>query len=290
MQDHLEIIKGLRIWGDRAIRVKKLSGGITNFNYLVQDGREKYVARFAQRQNTLLGLNRKREIYNTNIGFAVGAGPEVVRFFPARNLLIVKYIEGQVFSPAVARAPAHIRSIAKLIKKVHEGKKFQGTFNPFKTIRAYIATAQRHKSWLPDNIDELLAELAAVEKALGKLHTTYPCHLDLVIQNIVGTKKGVRLLDWEYAANSDYRFDLAMVSVMGRFTPAQDKALLAAYGIKNKEVFGQIERMKSVVCFREGAWGLLQLGISKIDFDYKSHAQKYLTLFQSYNRKANRKQ
>ena len=55
MENYVKIIKKLPLWDNRDILVKKLSGGITNFNYLIQDDRKKYVARFAPKLNVLLG-------------------------------------------------------------------------------------------------------------------------------------------------------------------------------------------------------------------------------------------
>ncbi|OGI46753.1 hypothetical protein A2121_00040 [Candidatus Nomurabacteria bacterium GWB1_40_6] len=284
MKNHLEIIKKLSLWNGKNIFVKKLSGGRTNFNYIIYDENKKYIARFAPKSNTLLGLNRKREIYNTKIVSSMGLGPKVVGFFPKYNLLVVEYIDGNVFSPQNSMRQTQIKLLAKLLKKLHSGPKFKGKFNPFKTIRKYISVVKRNKSWLPKDIDKLLDELHKIEKKIGLLYKTYPCHLDLVIENIISSKNKIKLLDWEYSSNSDYRFDLAMLSLCGNFSNNHDKLLLKEYSSNNRNLFKQIQMMKAVVLFREASWGLLQIAISPIKLNYKKYATHNLSLFRTHYR------
>src|SRR5205085_1810857 len=137
MKDHLKIINSLPLWNN-PIKIEELHGGITNFNYLVHDKNNKFVTRFASPSNNLLGLNREREINNMKIATSLGIGPKFIEFFPQYNLLIVEYIEGKVLTPATARNPEQIKQIATILKKLHNGPKFEGTFNPFRTIKEYI--------------------------------------------------------------------------------------------------------------------------------------------------------
>jgi len=287
MKYHLKIIKKLPLWSNSDILVKRLDGGITNYNYLIQDGDKKYVARFAPQSNILLGLNRKREIYNTKIASSLGIGPNVTHFFPEYNLLILEYMEGNIFSSEAINQPSTIKAMEQLLKRLHNGPKFRGEFNPFKTVRKYIRIVKEAHCWLPDEINKQLSELKKIEKELEPFYKTYPCHLDLMIENILENKDRISFLDWEYSSNSDYRFDLAMLSVKGKFTPQQDRLLLKAYDKNNKDLYSQIQRMKAVVYFREAAWGFLQLAISKIKFDYKKYAVDNLELFVSLTTREN---
>ena len=281
MKNHIKIINKLLLWNSANILIEKFNSGLTNFSYLVRDGNKKYVARFAPKSNLLLGLNRKKEIYNTKIAHSLKLGPDIVKFFPRYNLLIVEHIDGDTLSANAAREHTKIKLLARLLKTLHNGPKFKGEFNPFKTIRKDIALAKTYQSWLPDNIDTLLGELKKVEKTIGKFHKTYPCHLDLVMENIIYNKSILKLIDWEYSANSDYRFDLAMLSLKGNFSNQHDRLLLKEYD-GDSHMYEQIQIMKSVVCFREAAWSLAQLGISKIKFDYKKYAVDCLSLFMSF--------
>ena len=164
MRNHAAIVRALPLWRGREVRVKALHGGITNFNYLVEDDDGKYVARFSPRTNALLGLNRRREIFNTKIAASLELGPQIVRFFPRWNLLVVKYIEGKILSPAMAQKPKHIRSLAGLLRTLHRAPKFRGTFNPFRAIEHYIQNVKKKRSWMPADMYERMSELKTVEK------------------------------------------------------------------------------------------------------------------------------
>lgn len=277
MEDHVRIIKKkLPLWGNPA--VEQLHGGITNFNYLVTEGGDKHVARFAQSTSPLLGLDRRREVHNTRVASISGLGPKVVGFFPAQNCLVVEYVDGSVLTPDKARQPKNIKDMARVFRALHSGPKFKGKFDPFRTIPNYIATARARGAWVPINIDGSLSKLRRVQEAMRPLALSRPCHLDLMIENIVDTGGRLKLIDWEYSANSDPRFDLAMLSVKGNFTPRNDAALLKAYD-DPKITHADLAAMKAVVHFREGAWGLVQNAVSKIPFDYKKYAKANIGAF-----------
>lgn len=53
-----------------------------------------------------------------------------------------------------------------------------------------------------------------------------PLHMDVHVGNIIDTPKGLRLIDWEYAADGDIALELAAVWTE---TAAQKAALIAAY-------------------------------------------------------------
>ena len=105
--------------------------------------------------------------------------------------------------------------------------------------------------------------------------------------NVVRSGTTMKLLDWEYGANSDYRFDLAMLSAMGHYTQRHDRLLLREYGRRDQNLYRDLQAMKAVVFFREAAWALLQLSSSKIRFDYKKYAAANLAKFCRTARKLN---
>lgn len=278
-----DILRNLMLWKRRKIKIKVLEGGISNINFWVKDGAHEYVARFAPKNNILLGLDREREIFNTNVAAQSGIGPRPVVFYPEHSLLIVEFILGQIFFPEFCRRADSIEKVAAVFKKLHSGKKFQGNVDLLETIQQYLFIARKRNSWLPEDIDKQFSDLRKVCSQLDKNRRSSPCHLDIMMGNLVQTPhNGVKLLDWEYSANSDYRFDLAMLSVKGEFKESEDWDLVHAYaGFCDPSLYGQIRLMKAVVYFREAAWGLLQLAISKIEFDYKKYATDNLAGFQS---------
>lgn len=276
------ILRGLPVWKNRRIQIRRLKGGMTNFNFLVADRGKKFVARFAPETNVLLGLNRKKETFNIRALAKQNIAPKIVKFYSRSNLLIVSYIPGRILSPAACRDRKTITDIAYVLRDLHfSGKKFKGRFNPFDTVRNYIGIVRRRNSWLPENIQKQIRGLEQVEKQVGRFSANFPCHLDLMMENLVRTPEGIKILDWEYSANSDFRFDLAMLSAKGGFTKEDDVVFLQAYGLYDPRSFKEVQLMKAAIYFREAAWGLLQFAVSKIKFDYKKYALENLASFQS---------
>ncbi len=275
---HQEIIANLPLWKSKP-KIEPLHGGMTNINFLVQENKKKYVARFALASNTFLGLDRKREINNTKIAALENIGPKVIAFYPKHNLLILEYIPGTVGSPVSVKKSENILLLAKLLQQLHSGEKFRGELNIFDSIRSYLLEVQKRKSWVPADLAVLLSHLQQIEKQVQfKINT--PCHLDLMIENIVFNAEKVRLIDWEYSANSDPRFDIAMLSVKASFGKKEDILLLKSYGAP--QLYTEIQLMKALVFFREASWGLLQLAVSSIPYDYKKYAEEHLHLFREH--------
>ena len=275
------LILSLPLWKNP--KISKLQGGMTNINYLVEAGKKKYVARFALSSNKHLSLDREREIYNTKIAASEGIGPLVIAHYPEYNLLIVEYLPGKTLSLNSARKKENIDSIAKLLKKLHNGRKFKGENNIFSSIRFDIGKVKERNSWLPEDLQLLLKRLKLIESKV-KFQINAPCHLDLMMENIVTYKQSLKLLDWEYSANSDYLYDLAMLSVKAAFDKEQDHFLLECYG--KPKMYEQLKAMKKVVYFKEASWGLLQLAVSSIPIDYKRYAEENLQEFRLSSVKA----
>jgi thiamine kinase-like enzyme len=74
----------------------------------------------------------------------------------------------------------------------------------------------------------------------------------------------------------DRYFDLANLSVNHEFGPREDRLLLEAYlGEATEAPLEDLRQMKFMSDFREAMWGVLQSGISQLDFDFKAYAAKH---------------
>jgi len=106
----------------------------------------------------------------------------------------------------------------------------------------------------------------------------------MMIENIIRTPGGIRFLDWEYSAASDYRFDLAMLCMKAALNEKEEEIFLGAYGIKDYDKLQQIKRMKAVVALREAAWGVVQLATAKIPYNYRKYAEDHFIIFRKLTR------
>ena len=89
----------------------------------------------------------------------------------------------------------------------------------------------------------------------------------------------MRILDWEYAGMGDRYFDLGNFAVNNELDDADEERLLEAY-------FGEPPRraprpprcklMRIMSDFREAMWGVVQHGVSELDFDFAEYARQAL--------------
>jgi len=76
----------------------------------------------------------------------------------------------------------------------------------------------------------------------------------------------------------DRFFDLANLSVNHDFGIEEDRLLLAAYfGVKRPADLAALRLMRLMSDFREAMWGVLQSGISTLDFDFRKYADKHFS-------------
>ena len=116
----------------------------------------------------------------------------------------------------------------------------------------------------------MLDEISAVRP----FRATSFCHNDLLNGNFIFDGE-VRVVDWEYAGMGDPFFDLANLSVNHRFNVAADEALVAGYfGHADEPLLATLSLMKLVSEMRETMWGVVQLAVSTLDFDYAAYSRE----------------
>lgn len=258
----------------------ELRGGITNTNYKIRIGRKTYVARFAPKDTAILGVHKRHELENCAAAEKLGIGPKPIQFYPEHNLSLLEYVSGRVFNRRLVRKANSIKELAKLLKKIHTGPRFKNNVDLFKQARQYFATAKRLGARMPEDNKYLRSCIDTLEKKLSRQSWVKPSHMDLMIANVVRTRKVLKLIDWEYSANADCRFDLAFLSFKASYTRAQDILLLKSYGSRKFSI-QQLELMKCFVALHQVGWSLIQTKLANIDFDYKKFATMHLKRFRT---------
>jgi thiamine kinase-like enzyme len=268
-------------WHGRTdLKVSPLSGGITNHNYRVDVGGKSFVLRVGGANTELLGIDRRHERAANLAAAAAGLAPEILYFIEPEGHLLTRFIAGRPITPDEMRQPDTIREAAKILQRVHALPPIPGAFSPFRVVDEYrqLADARGVKHW-PDDYAWLLERRRAVETAFARDPAfPVPCHDDLVNGNFLREAETGRVvvLDWEYAGMGDSYFDLANLAAQHRFGDEQDQLLLAAYfGEVTPRRLARFKLMKCMSDFREAMWGMLQSGISALDFDFRGYAATY---------------
>ena len=272
-----EAIARVPMWQDASdIEISSLEGGITNRNYRVDVGDESFHLRLAGENTELLGIDREREYQSALAAGELGIAPEVVYFIRPEGYLVTRFIPGRPILPDELRQPENIRLVLEALRKLHAMPEIPGVFNVFQVVRDYSEIAKRYNVQFPKNFDWLTNQMNDAETALSTDPLTpAPCHNDLLNANFLLADK-LYLLDWEYAAMGDIFFDLANFSNNHELSAEEDRLLMDCYfGEVSPQHLAHLNVMKIMSDLREAMWGLVQVGISDLDFDFREYANKH---------------
>ncbi len=273
-----EAIKRVPQWvGVKGLSITPLGGGITNHNFRIDAGNESFVLRIPGTDTELLGINRNYEYAANQVAGKLGIAPEVYYFIEPEGYLVTRFINGRPLPVEEITRQENIQRVMNTIRKLHAAQAIPGRFDAFCVIKNYGLLAQRYKVAFPQDYDWLMSRMAEAEKALISIpQKLCPCHNDLLNANFL-TDGQLYILDWEYAGMGDRFFDLGNFSAHHCLSDEQDLWLLRSY-FKTDPVpatWAHLKLMKILSDLREASWGLVQIGISKLDFDYRAYAGQF---------------
>jgi thiamine kinase-like enzyme len=263
-----------RLWPGRSATILDLSGGITNRNYKVDVDGAAFVLRMGGQNTSLLGIDRATEHAASLRAAEIGVGPEVEAFIEPEGWLVTRFIEGRSVPPEEIRRPAGIRRVAAVLHKIHGAAAIPGRFDAHAVVDQYRIEALAHGVSVPPEFVAAHEVSERIRAARGP-QAAVPCHNDLLNANFLDDGE-IRIVDWEYAGMGDRFFDLANLSVNHEFGLDEDRMLVAAYfGEEKPGDLASLRLMRFMSDFREAMWGVLQSGISELDFDFKEYAAKH---------------
>jgi thiamine kinase-like enzyme len=264
-----------RVWPGRRPEIEPLGGGITNHNFKVVVDGEAYVLRIGGKDTELLGIERSVEHAASRGAAAAGVGPEVVRFLEPEGYLVTRFVEGRAVPPEEMRVPARIEQAAEAIRRIHQGDPIPGRFDSFRVVEVYRETAERRGVPIPEEYGWAREQADKIERAREGAEVL-PCHNDLLNANFILEGERLWIVDWEYAGMGDRFFDLANFSINHDFAEEENEALLEAYfGLVRAEDQRALRLMRFMSDFREAMWGIVQQGISELDFDFVAYATEH---------------
>ena len=253
-----------RIWPGRQAKLESLGGGITNRNFKVVVGGETFVLRVGGKDTELLGIDRSAEHAASRIAAELGLAPEVVAFVEPEGYLVTRYVDGEVGKFDVGRIGAALR-------RLHDGPAMPGRFDSFRVVETYRIIAGERGVGAPAAY-ERAKEVADKIERRRRGAPLRPCHNDLLNANFIDDGAKLWLVDWEYAGMGDPFFDLGNFAVNHELTEESEHALLAAYGSDDSDA---LVLMRFMSDFREAMWGVVQVAISELDFDFGAYAEEH---------------
>ena len=263
------------VWPGGRLELEPLGGGITNRNFKLVVGGEGFVLRIGGKDTELLGIDRAVEHGASLVAAAAGVGPEVVAFIEPEGYLVTRFVEGRPIPPEEMRRPENATRVAGTLRLIHDGPPIPGRFDSFRVVEVYARTAEEHGVQVPDVYGWARERAGEIEQA-RTAQPPRPCHNDLLNANFIDDGTSIRIVDWEYAGMGDVFFDLANFSINHEFGDAENDAFLEAYfGERRAEDVASLRLMRFMSDFREAMWGVVQQGISELDFDFVGYAEEH---------------
>jgi len=281
--DLMTRISALPIWSGE-ITATPLTGGITNVNYLVDDGARKCVVRIGD-DIPLHQVMRFNELAASRAAHAAGLSPEVV--YAQGDLTVLEYIESHTLTEKDVRAEAYLPRILELVKACHTDvpKHLRGpalVFWVFHVIRDYAATLLERGSPHSAVIPELVEIGNALEQAAGPFDMVFG-HNDLLCGNFLDDGTRLWLIDYDYAGFNSPLFDLGGLASNNGLSEAQETWMLETY-FEAPATEGLLRRYSAMKCaslLRETMWSMVSEITSDIDFDYGAYTAENLAQFRA---------
>jgi len=230
-----------------------------------------------------LGIDRKIEYECSLLASQIGIAPEPVAFLEPEGYIVARFISGKGIPAEEIGNEENVKRVLDSMKAYHALDTFPGSFSPFHVAEEYAKTASSFNVNLPNKMDWYLEKSREIETAMYREPLEpCPCHNDLLNGNFIDDGTRIRILDWEYAGMGDIFFDLGNFAVQHEFNDEQDGILLRVYfGEPTDSHRAHLKLMKVMSDLREAMWGMVQVGVSKLDFDYVGYAQEYFDRYEA---------
>ena len=201
--------------------------GFSNTNYTFILNKKNYLLR----QFKLQDRNRQEEFDIQTLAYQKGLAAKPYVLNLSEGYMICDFIEGD-HKEKLERDD--ISQVIHVLKKLHS-----------MTIKSQVI--------------DLKSEFTIKDKALSDAFKIIEnteneivlCHNDLNPKNCIFSKKGLKLIDWEFAGMNDKYFDLAAISVEFKFKLLDELYMLASYFQKegwSKEKFDAYKIVYSALC------------------------------------------
>lgn len=266
-------VRALACWSG-PVTPEPIPGGLSNANFLVEDGGRRFVVRVADDipEQQILRFN---EVACHRAAEAAGLAPALVHAEP--GILVSAHIPSRTLTSDDLRDPAMLARIVPLLRRAHEGVKrhLRGPvlgFSCFHAIRDYLHRLAADP--LSGDLD--LAEFAATanrcEALLGPQPVTV-AHNDMMPGNFLDDGARLWLIDWEYAGLSTPLFDLANLSSNNDIPDAEERLILALYygAPADAALWRQYRALHTACCLREALWSRVSERLARVDFDFAGY-------------------
>lgn len=271
-----EVLERARSWRGREVKASELSGGLTNTNYLVEAGDDRYVVRIPGSSTELLAVDRANERHNAAAAATTGVSPRILEVLEDLDVMVIEYIGGTTMSSERLRERGAIPRIADSLRRLHAGPRFLKAFDMFRLTEFYLGVCAEHDVRIPEEFGRHRDDVAAIERALAaRPLPTMPCHNDLLAENYIDDGTQLWIVDFEYSGNNDPTFELGDTAQECGFDVDLRARLCESYfGEATPALLARMDLQAVMADVGWTLWAAIQSRISTIDFDFWGWAEE----------------
>ena len=265
-----QVVERVTLWDGLDTDVSELSGGLTNTNYVVTAGDDRYVVRIPGRSTELLAVDRGNERHNAEAAATTGVAPRIVEYLEDWNVMVLEFIDGKTMSGDRLRAPGQARRVAESLRRLHAGPRFRDDFDMFRLTDRYLRVCDMRDVPIPVGFRDRLGQVAEIERAFDANPVpSVPCHNDLLAENYIDDGRQLWIVDFEYSGNNDPCFELGDTAQESEFDPDLRAQLCEAYFGEARD--DRLARMNLQALMADVGWTLwaaIQTRVSEIEYDF----------------------
>ena len=273
-------------WKGLDIRITQLSGGITNKLYRIQSQKGDCTVRIYG-DKTDLFINRDYEAQAIEEMSKIGVCSNIVKYLPEKGVTIVEFIDDSIVLTNDHFLDASLYpKIVEPILKIHtSGVNLERIFNPLVEVMKMSAILNQLNADYPEfDIAGTIQRLIKLSSIINIPESEYsPGHNDLLADNFILINEdaahkydsAMYIIDWEYAGMAPKYYDIADMFQEVLVPRESEKQIVEAYcaGHKFDHVLYLIDLFKPFPDIYWFLWSLIQLNISKIEFDYYNYGK-----------------
>ncbi|HHT0591642.1 TPA: F-box protein [Legionella anisa] len=272
------------------LRLKLMSGGMTNTVYRVQVGPniakslikssvvspeliersmpQRWVLRIPG-EVSLFSVLRKHELENARKASALGLNVPIGHFDPD-GLQLTKFIENaQVLDKKTLQRVDILQTLAVMAKKLHTSERFDNDTAVFERNEQLVERLKIKNFVFPTEMDFVVKQMLYLQDVFSSYQIEMsPCHNDSTplnyLMSLTGLKKQevFHQIDWEYSSNNDFMWDLVYFAIEAKLSKEQELIYLTAYFGKEKltdSILAWFNAYKPVVEWWITLWSWTQL-------------------------------
>jgi thiamine kinase-like enzyme len=273
-------------WRGIDVQITQLSGGITNKLYRVQSEKGDYTVRIYG-DKTDLFIDRDHEAHAQTEMAKIGVASNLVKYMPEKGVTIVEFIgDSIVLTNDHFLDKSLYPKIVDPILKIHEsGVKLKKLFNPLVEVRKMAAIlADLNAVYAEFDIAGTIERLDKLTQIINIPENEYTaCHNDLLADNFILINEEalprysspMYIIDWEYAGMAPRYYDIADMFQEILVPRQSEEGIVKAYckGVNFDRELYFIDLFKPFPDIYWFLWSLIQLNISKIEFDYYNYGK-----------------